>query len=281
MKTNSFPQGLATLALTMGLGSPAFAGRTEKPLVMAAVGDSISVAFDAWLPLANRPLSWSAGSDSFRRVKSHYHHLMSTHSAVTAHNLAVAGAPSSSVLEQMDVLRARLAGTKLDYLTVMVGANDVCSWPADYAPYLERYRKNIRETVNTARELNADVKVLLVPVPNMMRLYELGQAKGCGWKWQIYPMCNPLFRAKSPEERAAFAARTDALNAAMADVAAENADIARFADVKNVAFDSQDISWIDCFHPSTTGQQRLSDITWEQGWFQDLSTARLADGTGG
>jgi len=54
-------------------------------------------------------------------------------------------------------------------------------------------------------------------------------------------------------------------------VLAKNAASARvhydFVDVENIPFTGNDISSIDCFHPSAQGQELLADFVWTAGAF--------------
>ena len=42
-----------------------------------------------------------------------------------------------------------------------------------------------------------------------------------------------------------------------------------FADLENVPIDADDISDLDCFHPSWQGEALISHVVWEQGPFSE------------
>ena len=120
---------LATLlALFLGVPGTAQAGTEspgQVPLSMAAAGDSITRAYDATVFgcfLADCPAnSWATGTSS--TVKSHFLRLRAVQPALTVTNVAKTGAKMGDLNRQLGLL----AGSNVQYVTVLLGANDVCT----------------------------------------------------------------------------------------------------------------------------------------------------------
>lgn len=236
-----------------------------NPFLVASIGDSITTAFDAKWILNNRPLNWATGYDKKGRVKSHYSRLvdaLGSQRAVTYANYAVPGAQIDQVKNQITKLLKD--HPKVDYLTLAVGGNDVCSWPkSDHQESLRDYADGIRSIIAKAHDANPNIKIVLSPVPDLNRLYDVGVAKHCSFKWKLFPICTDLLRSKTQEQRDAFRIRVTNANAALAQIARENAGVVTFNDAMGTyQFEPEHLSGIDCFHPSVAGQQLISDLNW-------------------
>lgn len=238
--------------------------------VMAAIGDSITTGFNAKNPLDNKSLSWSTGYSTTERVQSHYRRAQNVFEGeVYQLNLAKAGARSDAIEAQMENVVKKLKGRELDYLTVMIGANDVCSWPADHGERLDQFSTRVRNTLDQALAQNPNVKITLVPVPDMLLLYELGaETKTCKARWKILNICAPLLQNNNADERAAFGQRVLDLNDSLSSIASEYPHAVHYAaDVATFAFEKEDISGYDCFHPSWRGQDKIAEKSWTGGWY--------------
>lgn len=245
-------------------------GGEDGVFTIGALGDSISTGFNASVPFSNESLSWTTGNNALWLVKSHFRRLKKIFpGSVLRYNTAKVGAGSAGLDAQLTELETALASRELDYLTIMTGANDVCWWPQDHQSYLNDFQKNVRAALDRVISSYPGVKITVVPVPDMMRLYELGmQKKTCAYRWRAVPMCDGLFRAETQEKRDDFRARLQDLNHALETTAKAYPDNVYFAKkVSTAIFEPYDVSAIDCFHPSVTGQQKIADDSWVGGWF--------------
>ncbi len=262
-----------TLLFTKVAHAQDMAGQ-DGMFVMAAIGDSITTGFNAKNPLDNKSLSWSTGYTTTERVQSHYKRAQNVFDGeVYQLNMAKAGARSDAIEAQMENVAKSLKGRELDYLTVMIGANDVCSWPADHGENLHQFDTRVRNTLDRALALNPDIKITLVPVPDMLRLYELGKATAaCSARWKIFNICAPLLQNHDADERAAFGQRVIDLNDSLAQIASEYSQSVHYAaDVATFSFEKEDISGYDCFHPSWRGQDKIAEKSWLGGWYDQES----------
>jgi lysophospholipase L1-like esterase len=111
------------LTLTAG---PSGAATPALPNSMAAIGDSITQAFDACCWYGNHPAnSWSTGWAGWDGVRSHYERILAHKPAISGHNYndAVSGARMSDAPGQAALAVSQ--GAK--YVTILMGANDVCT----------------------------------------------------------------------------------------------------------------------------------------------------------
>lgn len=249
----------------------AFSASTAKAedkasYVMGALGDSITMAFNAGGPLDHPANSWSVGWS--KNVDSHYERLLNIYDDVAAYNAARSGAKADELDTQISKL---LKKATPDYVTILMGANDICSWPADHSKYLDQYNQNMTAGVERLIKANADIKIVLAPVPNMLQLWKVGRVNNCQGKWNLYNFCSPLLGEKRTDaERAAFVDRLNDLNGTIEQIANEHAENVRFAQsIATAPFEWKHISNLDCFHPSMAGQSFLADESWKDGWFAE------------
>src|SRR5215211_7282036 len=128
------------LSAALGVAVPnAASAKVQLPHRMAAVGDSITTATDVgWCcvnPSGGNPqYSWSTGTDP--AVYSHYQRLAAEPGRATASalNAAVPGADSSDLAGQL----GQAAAYGADYVTVLIGGNDVCWNPTPVDVFRQR-----------------------------------------------------------------------------------------------------------------------------------------------
>jgi len=120
---------LAALALACegaGTAAPEPTGKPAKglPTSMAALGDSITAGYGTCFTLvACSRNSWSTGGRA--AVDSHYRRIREENPAIrgNAENYAVPGAEAKDLARQAD----RAVAAKVQYVTVLIGANDACA----------------------------------------------------------------------------------------------------------------------------------------------------------
>ena len=70
------------------------------------------------------------------------------------------------------------------------------------------------------------------------------------------------------DERLAFKYRLDDLNNSLSKISANYPLHVRFDNsLAKYKFTKEDVSSQDCFHPSLRGQNLISQLTWDKGWF--------------
>lgn len=248
------PVLLATVVL--GIGGPASAV-TTAPAHMAALGDSITRAFDVSGSyfLRDAPAeSWSTGTDT--RVNSEYLRLRARSSTIVAENDAVTGAKMATLQTQM----ATALSHGSDYITVLMGANDVCSSPiTSTTSFRADFEKAMQQTQGKS------VKVFVSSIPDVNRLYALFATNGSAkFAWSIYKVCQTVLPPGGNDaSRQAVATQLAADNTVLHDVCALYTTCTYDNGATNaVTFLTSDVSTVDYFHPSISGQAKLAGVAW-------------------
>lgn len=247
---------------------------------MGAIGDSISTGFNSYHILSERDGNWSTGSGKYPDFESHKMKLEKLlKRPVSAVNVAIPGTTSNSLKFQVKKLLRR--APKLDYVTFLIGANDACRWDNDYQEDLEKYEENVSLAMNKLTTANPKVKILLVPIPDMNRLYELGKDKNkCQRVWKLIPLCDPLFKKKlTDNERDLFSHKVKDINLKLKDISAKYPNNVFYYDfIADIQYDEEHVSEIDCFHPSPYGQKMISEFTFNRDLFTEwLPTQEVAN----
>jgi len=259
--------GLKSVA-ALGIAACAlFASRlamAEQGYLVGALGDSITRAMNARRLFDQPRMSWSTGDDGGRMVESHYWRLRDSLGAVENYNASKSGAVARDLRDQIESLLPHAP----DYVTLLVGANDVCDWPADHGARLAEFQAEIERAVTRLVEAAPEIRIVLSPVPDMYRMYEVGKTKDCTKKWNTFSICPPLLGSeRTKAERQAFVQRLEDANRALRTVSSAFRDhVLYLEELEKYPFQAEHVSDIDCFHPSIDGQQLLADITWRPEW---------------
>ena len=233
--------------------------------ILGAVGDSITAGFDARRFGDNKELSWSSGQDAQGLVQSHARRIEAILGRpVTAFNEAFVGAQAADLPRQI----GRLVRHKPDYVTLAIGANDVCVWGDDYLAALEAYRTNVATGIQTLIDANPHVKIVMIPVPDIIRVREVGLAHSCQDRWDTINVCRPLLAPGVTADNVAHVAnRLRHINTTMAEIAQNFPDHVHFrGEIASYVFEWPDLSSLDCFHPSIIGHNKLAEFSFDPSW---------------
>ena len=248
---------------------PAAASTVPLLAVMASTGDSITRAFDVGpccVFVDSPQYSWSTGSAT--KVLSHYRRILRQHPAIRGHatNVAQTGAKMSDLGSQLQ----RAAAVRPDYVTVLMGANDVCTSTRRAMTPVATFQREFGTALAQFTAARPTARVLVASIPNLYRLWSVLHTKPAARAtWQRYGICQSLLSAHDTEaDRQAVLAHERSLNTALATVCARYRQcrwdkLATF----NVSFAPADVSTVDYFHPSLSGQNRLAGATWAAGYW--------------
>ena len=242
----------------------------KPPSSMAAIGDSMTQAADVCCWYGDHPAnSWSTGYAGWDGVLSHYERLRALNPAITGRNAndSVSGARMSDAPGQAQRAVSQRAG----YVTIEMGANDICrSSPSTMTP-VETFRSQFQETL---RVLDAGLpgrsRIFVASIPNIYRLWELYHGDVLAeFVWDIANICQSLLSTERTDaDRQLVRQHNTALNAVLAE---ECGKVARCRYDGNAVFDydfaKADVSKLDYFHPSLTGQAHLASVTWAHSWW--------------
>lgn len=248
-------------SLALALLSFVASQASAEPLVMGAIGDSISAGFNAQRLGDNRELSWSTGNSA--QISSHLKRLSALRQTqVTGYNEAIAGSVANDLPRQV----TRLIPKNPDYVTLAVGANDVCGWPADFDAAREAFKTQITTQIERLTSAHPDVTIMLSPVPDMYNLWSIAKDKpSCQARWDMFGLCSELLGSRATDQsRAAFVRKWEAINSAITEVARDHAaNVIHDPELAHMPFVWDDLSTMDCFHPSVKGQNLLAEKTWQ------------------
>ncbi len=262
--------GLVSLAATGGRsGTSARAKPLPLPKSMASSGDSITRAFDldSGHVLVDAPEeSWSTGADP--AINSQYGRILAAGPAISGqvYNDAQSGAQMVALDGQLQAA----AGQRVEYATVLIGANDLCtSTVADMTP-TAAFRAQFDHALSHFFSADPAAHVFVASIPDVFRLWETMQASTAAQLvWALAHICQSMLAAGATSaQRQAVVAQEQADNAALASVCA-HFDRCRFdgGAVYQSAFAATDVSPVDYFHPSRSGQAKLAAITWAAGYW--------------
>lgn len=241
--------------------------RPGLPVAMAAIGDSITTGFGTCVvPASCKRNSWSTGDG--RRVDSHYQRLIDLNPAIRgrAYNHAVPGARASALADQA----SKAVRDRADYITVLIGANDACRGSLDAMTPVKTFRQQVDRALATIREGRPKARILVVSIPNLYRLWEIGHTDEQAvrsWERGVCPalLANPTSTAPADQQRRQeFRKRVDAYNDQLAAACRAYGSRCRHdgGAAHRVRFTLAHVNRIDHFHPNNDGQQRLADATW-------------------
>ncbi|WP_433411688.1 SGNH/GDSL hydrolase family protein [Microtetraspora malaysiensis] len=270
---------IASILVAAALLPPSAAHAPTAPMVMAALGDSISSGFNAcgwYVTCPSR--SWSTGDSA--DVNSHYMRLRKLVPEIDGHNvnLAVPGATSADLAGQA---RAAVAqGAR--YVTVLIGAQDACTATETEMTPVDVFGRRVAEALAVLRPTGA--RVFVGSIPDLRRLWSLGKtsllARGF---WAIGHVCQSMLadptstalkdRLRRQRVRARVMAYNDRLEkACLAYGAACRYDGGA---VFSFPYTLRHVSGWDYFHPNGEGQRDLARVTFEAAFPAGVATLGL------
>lgn len=253
-----------------GIGEPTKPPESPRPGLptsMTALGDSITTGFGSCLTLAScQRNSWASGDGL--RVNSLYRRLLDANPAIRgkARNAAVNGARSSGLVTQANAAVA----AKVDYVTVLIGANDACRGRIEDMTAVRDFRRNIDQALRVLKRGLPRARVLVVSIPDLYRLWEIGhtdQRAVRAWGNRVCPalLANATSTAEADRtRRSTFRARVDAYNEQLAAACRAYGSRCRYdgGAVHRVRFSLDLVSRLDYFHPNVAGQNKLAEVAW-------------------
>jgi lysophospholipase L1-like esterase len=260
---------------------------------MASTGDSITRAFNtcAFPFIDCPPNSWSTGTST--AVNSHYRRILAANPAISGrnHNDAVSGAEMSELQAQVQ----RAVGQGVEYVTILMGANDACASSEAGMTPVATYRAQFAAAMATLSGGLPSARIYVVSVPDLLRLWQIyHDSFAARTTWTLFGICQSML-ARPGSTAQADVDRRNRVRQRVIDYNAQLADVcAAYVHCRfdgNAAFNTDfvrsDVSTRDYFHPSVAGQAKAAAVTWAAGFdFTDsvppsssASTAPAAGGT--
>jgi lysophospholipase L1-like esterase len=215
---------------------------------MAAIGNSVSQGTNAAGVGVYPEYSWSTGT----KIESHRVLLEKMRNVkVIAKNVSIVGANSSILHLELN----NLGKFKPDYATIEIGANDVCWNMTKY------YIKNIKKAIEWLIERNPNIEIIVIPIPKITSMPKAVNSTQCKAVWNI--ACPYLLGSNLTEsQRKARQTAIDELNYKLAEMVEDFPQVSIRPEVAYQDIQAEDISGVDCFHPSIEGQKKLAWLTY-------------------
>jgi lysophospholipase L1-like esterase len=256
------------ILLAVPAASSAEAAHVGYPSSIASTGDSITRAFNACpFPFVDCPRnSWSTGSSS--AVNSHYLRILAANPAISGRsfNDAQTGAKMADLGNQVAAAIAQHVG----YVTVLMGANDVCTSSVATMTATTTLAAQLRGALQTLSGGLPNARIFVASIPNVYRLSQILHTNFFAvLTWDIADICQSLLANPTSTAPADIARRRQVYDRTVADNAAIANVCARFVHCRfdgnaafNVQFTTGDVSTRDYFHPSVSGQAKSAAATW-------------------
>lgn len=261
----------ATLAAVL-LAPQAAVAAAPVPSSMASLGDSITRAFNSCGFYVDCPSrSFSTGTTA--SVNSHYQRILAVNPAIAGrnHNDARSGATSADLPGQAGAA----VGQGVDYVTILIGANDACASSEAGMTPVSTFRGRIDSALGTLKAGLPQARVLILSIPDLKRLWEVGKGNALArGAWRLLSICQSMLAnptsttAADSERRNRVRQRVIDYNTQLAAACAaygSNCDFDGNA-VFNYPFTLSQVSGWDYFHPNASGQAVLASVSYQAGF---------------
>ena len=262
---------IGTFVVSFVLFATASAAAVSPPLPdsMAAIGDSITRAADVCCFYGDHPhKSWATGDDPNDVILSHYERILAGNPGMAGNgfNESVSGAKMADAPGQA----AEAVADAAQYVTILMGANDVCTSSIDSMTPVDVYRSQFQAAMDGLAGLPPDAHVFVSSIPSVYRLWQIfHDDPAAQFVWALAQICQSMLSPSNTEaDRQLVLQRERDFNDVLAQVCAQyaNCRFDRYA-VFKFRFARTDVSKLDYFHPNLRGQKRLAAITWARSWW--------------
>src|SRR5665811_1006554 len=222
----------------------------------------------------------SAASDVYKRqpydgVNSQYERLVALHPAMAGHeyNDAVSGAKASGLSTQVLAALAQ----KPAYVTLLIGANDLCTSSTSTMTATGIFTNEVTAALTALHTGLPNARIFVSSIPNIDQLRSVLQGNWVArYVWSTAGICQSMLAStNTPQLRQQVVRREVAFNQILAGACAKyfqcRWDGYATYDYK---FSASQISTLDYFHPSLSGQAALAQGRGVGGRKHRLANAR-------
>lgn len=262
----------AVIAAVLVAATPATADPGPAPASMASMGDSITRGFNAcgwYVDCTSR--SFSTGNDA--EVNSHYLRIRAVNSAINGrnHNAARTGAKSADMVGQANTVVSQ----GVQYVTILIGANDVCTSSESSMTAVSTFRSNIDAALARLKSGLPNARIFVISIPDIHRLWSVGRSSlAARTAWGLFGICqsmlaNPTSNAQADvDRRNRVRQRVIDYNGQLAAACTAYGPNCKFDGnaVFNYPFVLDQLSGWDYFHPNTSGQAVLARVSYAAGF---------------
>jgi lysophospholipase L1-like esterase len=253
--------------------APIASASPPLPSSIAGIGDSITRAADVCCWYGDHPHeSWSTGDNPFDGIRSHYERILALKPSIAGRNYN--DARSGARMRDAPAQAQTTVNQRARYVTILMGANDACTSSRSTMTSVSNFRSQFSAAMSLlAAGLPAGSHVFVSSIPNIYRLWQLfHDDPAAQFVWSFAHICQSMLSPNNTEEdRQAVLARERAFNQVLADICGQYA-MCRFDGYAVFAyqFSASQVSRLDYFHPSLSGQAALASVTWQHSWWPTL-----------
>lgn len=257
------------------------------PAMLAAIGDSYTQAWSV-SPTYRKDhpgYSWAVGTVKGDGVFSLRERFEALGDKLTVIDAATSGRKMSDAARQATVIVA--AARKLPpggtaYVAIELGTNDLCDDPTT-APDI--FEAQLRSAIATLRSgLPAGSRILMLSIPDFSHFRDITQADPKAKATLNLPansrMCAPFLGSNSPltiqDAQQVLALYNATLARVCDEIEATDGPSNKLHCRRNEAllsekdFKIKDLSTVDYFHPSLSGQARMAAAAWKAGYWANV-----------
>jgi lysophospholipase L1-like esterase len=204
-------------------------------------------------------------------VYSHYRRLLTAAPQLAGNNHN--DARSGAKMADLDGQLSAAATQKAEYVTILMGANDVCTSSISTMTPTATFENQFRTALGAFTAARPHARVFVSSIPDIYRLWFLLHTNWLAVAtWKTFGICQSMLSTSNTEQqRQQVAAQEAADNAALQRVCSA------FTQCRwdgyatySTAFSAQDVSTVDYYHPSVTGQNHLAAVTWAAGYWPSI-----------
>src|SRR5512138_1904146 len=164
---------LIIIVLMLVLSSVQPASAATYPNSITALGDSITTAYDSTVLGNNFVNSWSTGTNPL--VNSMYLRIFALNLNIQGHatNLAVSGTKMVDLKGQ-----ASQVGRRVEYVTILMGANDVCTSSVATMTAVSTFRSQFSAAMQALNKRAPKAKVYVLSIPDIYNLWYILKDNG-------------------------------------------------------------------------------------------------------
>jgi lysophospholipase L1-like esterase len=239
------------------------------PSSMAALGDSISRAYDACCSYGDHPAySWSTGDDASDGISSHYERIAALNPAMTGHefNDAVTGSKVADLPSQV----ANSVAQNAQYVTILIGANDLCTSSVSTMTSTTDFQSRVAAALASLEQGLPTADIFVSSIPNIYQLWSVLHTNFLARTvWAVAGICQSMLSSSNTEtQRQQVVAREQAFNQILQQACSQYANCRwdNYA-TYNYKFSASQVSTLDYFHPNRSGQAALATVTWNASWW--------------
>ena len=278
------PTGATASSMPPPTASPSPTLRPTAPLpaLLAAIGDSYSQAYSVSPAYRydHPQFSWVVGTAKGDGVLSLLERFRALGDSPIVVDAATSGRTMADAPRQADVVvtaAKKLAPGKTAYVTFELGTNDLCASPNPMTDTVD-FQVQLRTAILTLRTgLPAGSRILILAVPDFPHFHDITQADAAARAALALPQnsdrCAPYLGTNGPSSIAQADLMLSQYDASLQgmcdDIDSNEGTTGRLFCTYNASllaesdFTIKDLSTVDYFHPSLSGQAKMAANAWQ------------------